>query len=395
MDEEKPSMEDTMGQVFDRLQAEEREAKASAPVESAPTQETETPEAEGPAEPPAPDGRARDEDGKFTKAPKEKPKAAAKTEPAQKPAGKAVEAKAAPEAEKPKEGAESAPTPEKTAPAGFQPPGGWSAAAKATWATLPPAAQAAIAQREKEVSDGFARYEGIGRALAPMRATLQARRVSDADYIGQMVQIDAALSNPQTRAQAFDYLFRSYGYQPPMAGADPNAAGRQPQQQLSEDPTVATLQQQLAAVTQHIRQEQAQRAQQEQMFQAETQRQASTDVEKFRNDPKNEFFDTVRDDMRAIYERATQAGQPLPTLSEAYEAAIWANPQTRPILVGREIQKQADAKAKEAAAAAANARKAAGPGVRGTSSASVTPSARPKKTMEEEMREIYDSMNGS
>lgn len=406
-DDQKPSMEDTMGAVFDRIQTEEREAaKAAAPEPEAKPE----PEVEGAAPDAAPEGetaeqkaeRLRAEDGKFrkpTRAEKRKAEDAPKAEAPAKPAGKAVEAKEAPGATQQAKTAPEASTapaapPEPSQTGGLQAPGGWSAAAKATWATLPPAAQAAIVQREKEVSDGFSRYEGIGRAIAPMRATLQARRVSEADYIGQMVQIDAALTNPQTRAQAFDYLFRSYGYQPNGGGADPNAAGRQTPQ-LSSDPTVAALQQQLAAVTSHLQTQEAQRTREIEAIQADTNRQAAAEVAKFRDDPANEFFDLVKDDVRAVYERAAQLGQPTPSLKDAYETAVWGNPTTRPIMLGREAQKVADAKAKEAADAAAKARKAAGPAVRGTVAGTPSASGGPKKSMEEEMAEVYDKMNAA
>jgi len=408
-DAEKPSMEDTMGAVFDRIQTEEREAAKSAAPDPAPAPEPEGATHAAPAKD-ALEGetaeqkaeRLRADDGKFrkpTRAEKRDAKAPPAPEQAAKPAGKAAGAKAEPDGAKVAEKAPDAPTgsaapPAPAAASGFTAPGGWSAAAKATWATLPPAAQAAIVQREKEVSDGFARYEGIGRALAPMRQTLQSRHVSEADYIGQMVQIDAALTNPATRAQAFDYLFRSYGYQPNAAGADPNAAGRQTPQ-LSADPTIAALQQQLAAVTSHLSTQEAQRAREIEAVQAETQRQATSEVAKFRDDPANEFFDLVKDDVRAVYERAAHMGQPAPSLKDAYEQAVWANPQTRPIMLGREAQKAADANAKKAADAAASARKAAGPGVRGTSAGSPTAPTGPKKSMEEEMAEVYDKMNAA
>lgn len=402
-DEEKPSMEETMGAVFDRIAGEEKAARDTARAEVA-----EPVEAPAPAEaaPEPKDDRVRDEEGKFAKAPK------AKAEPKGQPQAKApatgtppVDGKAASPApvaspatpKAPQTGPAAPPSPEATAQAtpvapGIQPPAGWSAAAKAAWKDMPPVLQAAVARREQEVSEGFQRYEGIGRALAPMNQLLQQRGVAPAAYISQMVQIDQALSNPATRSQAFDYLARTYGYNP-QAATDPNAAGRQPAA-LSQDPTVAALQQQLALVTGHLNQQEAQRTQEIQAIQAQTQRQAFSEVDAFRNDPANEFFDFVRDDVRGIYERAAALNQPAPDLKTAYEQAIWANPQTRPILLARELQKTTDAQAKATAEAAAKARKSAAPNVRGAVGVS-SASAGPRKSIEEEMAETYDRINAA
>lgn len=395
---DKPSMEETMGQVFDKIKSDEATTRANEaaevadPPEQKPEAAPETPPENETAEQKA--ERLRAEDGKF-RAPTRKEKTEAKkaaeapTKPAEKPAEAAKAAPGTQDATKPVVAPVEPPNPAGAALAGVQPPPGWSPAAKAAFGSLPPAVQAAVARREQEVSDGFKQYSGLNQALAPMAQTLQMRGVQPAQYVNQMVQLDRALTDPQTRGQAFDYLFRTYGYQPGAGQQQNVATGHQPQ--LSEDPTVAALQRQLALVTQHLTSQEAARAQELQALQADTQRQAFGEVEKFRNDPANEFFDLVRDDVRAVYERAAMANQPAPALATAYEQAIWANPQTRPVLIAREQQRISDGQAKAASEAAAKARKSQAPNVRGSVGAS--PSSAVKRPIEEEMAEVYDKLH--
>lgn len=282
-----------------------------------------------------------------------------------------------------------------TTGADVNPPSWWSAAAKAAWNEIPAEKRtilgSALAMREKQISDGFARFQGIDQALAPMRQWLTLNGIAEPQYVNQLVAADLMLRNPQTQGHALQWIARNYGLN---LGAQHQVSGDGSQQgasipaQLSTDPTIATLQQQLSAVTQHLTsQHEAQRAAYALEAQ-EMQRQASADVETFRNDAANEFFDLVRDDIRAVYERAAVLNGKAPTLKDAYEQAIWANSQTRPILQARERQRLADDQANAAAQAAAQARKSAAPNVKGNLGASPAP----RQKMEDEMAEIYDAI---
>lgn len=413
LDGEKQSIEATMAQTFDRIADEEKTTRANEAAEVADS--VETPEAETTE---APEGetaeqkadRLRAEDGKF-RAPTRAEKKAAKAadtkaapaapggtgkvaSPSAPAAGATDQTKAAEVA--PAGAAPAAPNTDQnpTGLAGVNPPAGWSAAAKAAFASLPPAVQAAVSRREQEVASGFAQYEGIGKALAPMQPLLQARGVQPAAYVSQMVALDQALQNPVTKARAFEYLFQTYGFRPDGNSAAQQPGASNPALQQSADPTIAALQHQIQQVTSHLTQQEAQRAAYAQAEQQETQRKASADVEAFRNDPANEFFDLLRDDIRGVYERAAVLNQPAPTLKDAYETAVWANPQTRPVMLARQAQKESDARAKATADAAAKARKSGGPNLRGSVGASPS-SQGPKRSYEEEMSEVYDKLHAS
>lgn len=400
-------LEDTMTEVYDRIAAEEKTARANEAAEVAEPPEVAAPSGNT-AEAPASSGsdatppasaveteaekaeRLRADDGKFRKPTKAEKKAA----PAEtaKAADPKLTAQAAPNA-----GVTQQPGTVATGAAsgltGVTPPTSWSPAAKEAFATLPPAVQAAVATREAEVTKGFSHYEGIRQALAPVANALQMRGAAPAQYIAQMVQIDRALSDPATRAQTFDYLARTYGFQMPQAPANGNAQ-TDPQQvdPLAAHPTFAALQQQVQQLTGFTQNQIAAQRAQDQSFVQETQRQAGSDVEQFRADKANEFFDLVRDDMRSIFERAAVMKTAMPTLKDAYDQAIWANPKTQPVLLARHVQKLSDDAAKAAGDAAARARKSQSPNVRGTNGA--TPGTGPLD-MKAEMAAVYDRLHAS
>jgi hypothetical protein len=362
-----PSIEETMGEVFDKLQE---------PVETTEPVVSEVVEAVEPVEPEKyeptaeSDGRVRDPlTGKFLP----------KVEKAE---------KSAPEKAEPEKTEEIKPAPETAAPEttdqppsdlGFQPPGGWSAAAKADFLKASPAIQAAVAQREKEVSEGFKQYEGIGKALHPVKHILTQNGVSAPEYVNRLVQADLLLQQKPQEAMAM--IAKMYGIPLPQGQAVDNP---QP-----VDPTLAPLHQQIQELQQFREQTLRQQQEAEQSKAQELQTTAASEVEKFKSDPKNEFFDIVREDMSAVYAHAAQMGLPTPTVQQAYEKAIWANEKTRPIMLAREAQALRDKAIKDASANASKAVRAVSGNVRGTQG--VAPAI--PLSMEEEMRQVYEAVN--
>lgn len=409
------AMTATMRETYDRIDGEEKAARAEEAKEAASVSETPEPATEASPSPesrPAPvagsgePSQDRNADGTFKKAPKQTAKTAAPKSAAA-PAGTQAAQTGQDASSTQKTGNQPAQAAAQTgsAPAGqansdqpstglagVNPPAGWSAAAKAMWAQLPPAVQAAVSRRESEVSQGFQQYEGLGRVLAPMQQALQMRGVTPAAYVQQLIQAESLLANPATRAQAFDYLFRTYGYQPQAQhqthATDPAQAGQ-------VDPTQAALYQQVQNLTNGFNSIIAQRQAEERQIIGEIQQRASTDVAAFRNDAKNEFFDIVQDDIRRIYETAAATQQPMQPLAQVYEQAVWANPQTRPVLLAREAQKRETATQQAASQAAANARRTAGPNVRGNIGAVPSNGAVPltEDAMRKEMAEVFDRLN--
>lgn len=145
--------------------------------------------------------------------------------------------------------------------------------------------------------------------------------------------------------------------------------------QTQIDPSVAELRQELQQIKGRFTSMDRER---EQSVQAET----NAEIEKFRINPEHEHFDAVALDMSALLAngRAT-------SLQDAYDKAIWANPDVRAKLQARQAGETQRKQAEQAAAA----RKAAGANVvrRGTPPAPHKPG-----TIEDTIRQEYRKLNG-
>lgn len=264
-------------------------AAQKTPQDEAPKETAPAPAVEGETEekPQREDGR--DDKGRF--APKE-PK-----EPVS----------AAPETEEPA-------APDEKNPEYARPPHGWPVAAKAAYAELPEAVKEAIAKREEEVSAGFARYGGLKQyaEIAERNGTTLAQAVNDyakiedglrRDFVSGIDAINARFGiNPVQFIQA--YAAR-HGVD--FTGQQTAQAGYQPP---SVDPD-AIIQRATAAI--------------EEKFAA---RESLTAIEQFKNDPQNQYFENVREDMAILL----QTGK-AKTLQEAYDRACWMHPEIRAILL--------------------------------------------------------------
>lgn len=282
------------------------------------------PEAENPSDEAALKAeRARDEAGRFKKA----------EEQAE------VKAEAKPEEIPP------SPSPEKRAPSS------WKKEAAAEFDKLPPHVQDEILRREGDFHkgiEGFKTHAELGRSmertLQPYMQTIQGLGISPDVAVGHLLRADAMLRSgtPEQKATYLATLAKQYGID--MGQASQVA----PEQQY-----VFQLEQQLRKLQQQ--QEEFQRSQQEREMQT-----LNSELQSFAQD--HEHFEAVRDDMAALL----QAGR-AKDLQQAYDMAVYANPQTRAALLEQQRQealKQAQSQA------LANRAKAAAVSVRGSSPAS-------------------------
>ena len=108
---------------------------------------------------------------------------------------------------------------------------------------------------------------------------------------------------------------------------------------------------------------------------------ADAEIGRFRADPANEHFPVLESQMAALI----TSGQ-ADSLKDAYDKALWLNPETR----AKAIAKQDDVRRQREAVEAAAARKAASVNVvkRGTPPAPAKP-----KSMEDTIRETYRRLN--
>lgn len=297
----------------------------AAPISGA----AETPAAPAPEATDAGGEKPRDESGRFTKAPKQT--TSKEPEPQTTEAGK-----------------EQAATP------AIRPPASWDAAAKAQFASLPQWAIDQITKRESDVDKGFAqhqskaeRFNALEQLLAPRRERFALAGINETQAVQALFAAQDMLE--RSPVEAIAYLARQYGVD--LARYANPQGGQQPQQQLSP---------QFAQMANRLNTLEAQAAQQQQASQQAKYAQIQADIAAVRNDPKNLYFDNVERHMAALI----TSGQAT-SIQDAYDKAVWADPQIRSLLMKAQ-QDEADKAAKEAASAKARAARHASGSVTGS-----------------------------
>ncbi len=281
----------------------QRSGDAGAAESAAPA--SETPAATKPADG---EDRARDDKGRFA------PKA-----DAQQP-GKPDAAQVTPEA--PKADAQTEKPGQETV--ALRPPVGWPVQAKAQFANLPPEVQQAIAKREAEVDAGFSKYSGLDqfvKAAAANNRTLP-------QVLDEVSRIDNAfMQNPLAGLQM---IMQRYGLNPAHVAQAIMQGGQniapQPHQQGGNVDVSQLVQQELQKQT-LVRQ-----------------------IDEFKNNPANVYFDNVKDKMAALLNTGLAA-----SLQDAYDKACQLDPDIAPLLNKPATNTIAD----QSAAVAAQARAAA------------------------------------
>lgn len=269
--------------------------------------------------------------------------------------------------------------PEPAAPA-IEPPNAWSAEMKAKWATLPPDAQAYIAQREGEAHKAITRAGEERQAFEPYRNVIESHRdVFQRNGYGErphegvaaMLQIERALqANP---VGTIGIIAKAYGVDlSRLAGGQP-PAGQQP----PTDPRYAALEGRLNQLTGHL---QAQHMEAESRAKAEL-AQTITEFSKDKSD-WSELEDTVVGQIVSIRALSPKKGH-AEVLKEAYAAAQRIHPEVSKRLAEEARKAEEVRKAEEAKKAAEKARAAGSVNVKGTPAAGGKP-----KTMDETIEEL-------
>ena len=259
------------------------------------------------------------------------------------------------------------------------PPASWSATAKARFESLDPVVQREVLKREKDIEQGKAQWDQKGERLnrletilAPRRERMQLAGLDDARAIEALFAAQDYLERDPAGGLA--WLARQYGADLGrlVGGAQGQAANAPPMhpalRQLANEVNTlkGTLAQQHAA---------AQRAVQSQ-FQSE--------VESFCADPSNTYVDNVREDMIALLQSGRAA-----SLKDAYDKAVWANPETR-TLVQKNLEDQRRSEAETAARAKAQAARHASGSITGSPQPGSSPAnAGPAPTLRDELARAF------
>lgn len=262
-------------------------------------------------EPPAEDGgaeqkpgRTRDDAGRFAA-----------------PAPAAAEAPSA--GQTPQAAADPA-TPPAAAPApDIAAPHSWTNEAKAKWAEVPADVRKYIAEREDQMHRALAHNDkdrDLGRAMSqtlqPHMETMRSIGVSPDQAVAGLLNVDAVLrrGSPEQKLEMMHEILRSY--QIPLD----QVMQHQP---LPHNPQVQSLQQQMQAIQQQMAQGQQQH--QEEL----AQRAVQAELEAFKANAPH--MEAVKGQMSQLLTSGVASG-----LQDAYDQAVWANPQTRQLLLAEQ-----------------------------------------------------------
>lgn len=299
-------------------------------------------------------GRERDEGGKFTKQAKEK---AEKQETPEKnatePENQALE---------------------KTVAA----PQSWSAQAKSQWAGLPDGVKAEIVKRESDIhrkltsnEEDFNLGKSMKEIITPYMPIITAEGGTPAKAVQSLLNTAYQLRTapPAQKAALIKQIATQYGVDWTQVN----------QQQAPVDPVMQQITSRLDGIESKFTQQNTLQEQQEQA-------RITSEIQAFAANPANTYFEQVRSHMAALM-GSNQAKD----LQEAYDKAIWANSEIRPILLATQQKEQDDKRKAELAK-----KKKAAVSVTGSPGVSPPNSEKPKsRTVEEDLREVMDDVLAS
>lgn len=224
----------------------------------------------------------------------------------------------------------------------------WKKAALAELDKLPPEVQQAFIAEDKRREENF--HKGIEQyrtghtaarewdeVITPYRATIDQFQVKPQEAVKQLLATDHILryGQPHQKIGTVLQVLQNYGINP----VDLAAIVQGNTQQEPQDPQYQALNQRLAQF------EQAQMAQHQQAEQArqqaerQTQTTIQSQIEAFASDPDHEHFELLKPMMGGLL----QTGQ-AKDLTEAYDMAFKAHPQTANIWIAQQQKQWADSR---------------------------------------------------
>ncbi len=325
---ESKSIDDTLRETYQKLQQPEET------VEEAVAEEVE----ESPS-------RERDEHGRF------KAKAGEEQPPEEEQ----------PEVEQPQED-----TPLAKAPAS------WTKEAQEAYNALPEQVKAQVHKREEDFHKGIEQYrenahigQVLDKEIRPYADLIQQHGTTAQNVVRDLLATQKSLmmGTPEEKASVVARILRDFQ-------VDTEAVNS-----LLEKPAPAQPDPQFSQLSQEVNglKEQLQQAQLAPFIEQ---------VNAFAADPQNEHFALVEDDMNALLAQGRAKD-----LRDAYDKAVWANPETRAKL----LAKQQEDERRKAAEKAAAAKRAGSTNVQRRGTPPVAPAT---GTIEDTIRSTYRALNG-
>jgi hypothetical protein len=265
-----------------------------------------------------------------------------------------------------------------------EPPVSWSAEMKAKFAALPPDVQAYAVQRDSEANKRISELGQMQKALEPVRSTLErysplfeANGVTYETGLQNLLSVAAALQSDAPNA--IREIARRHGVDlRELAGAAPADDGQPDSAELR------SVKQELAELRRHVAETSNRVVSREQAEQHAQRTSLTSAIETFASDKPD--FDKIEADIAGLIPAIKAANPGLDNkaiLEQAYERAIWANPETRARRLEADAKAQADKAAKEAQARAEKAKKSASINVKGDAVNGNSP-----RSMDDDLREI-------
>jgi hypothetical protein len=272
---------------------------------------------------------------------------------------------------------DSAVTPEPVAPKPHDAaPNTWRKELATEFGKLPESVRQEIHRREADFHKGIGQYkqaatfaQSMARELLPYEQTMQQYNKQPNEVVKEATAAWNLLltADKETKATFWLQVAKDYGIDISQLGTAPQQAAAG---QTQDDPRLATALQRLEKLESHLTTQERQRAEAEFSTHVES-------VKSFGSDPKHRHFEAVREDMAVLIESGRAKD-----LQDAYDKAVWINPDVRASLLADQEKERAT----KLAADAAKARQAAGANVtrRGT-----PPVPQKPGTMEDTIRSSY------
>lgn len=226
-----------------------------------------------------------------------------------------------------------------------RPPSSWSAAAKVKFSQIDPDVQKEVLKREEDFHKGIEQYKAkaafgdtLYREIAPYEAMIRSQgstpEISVRNLLGVAYQLSTG--TPQQKQQVISNIANMYGV--PMGSAE---------EQPAVDPTVYALQKEILDLKTKYEQDYNLR-------QSSTTSSLSNEIETFKSDPSNIFFDNVREDMAALL----QTGR-ANSLKDAYDKACRMNPDVYQTIMAKQSRESEEKRLQEQKKTALEAKRSA------------------------------------
>lgn len=244
----------------------------------------------------------------------------------------------------PKPGEKPAEGEQPVQPTTHKAPGTWKPGVREKFSALPPDVQEEIVRRESEIARGLNESASarkwaneFGKIVTPYEHLMRASGVTPLQAVGNLVNTAAILQTgtPAQRAMTVANIIKAYGVDLEML--DGILAGQAPAKTAqAEDGVLRAIDERLKPVQEFMSTLQGnQRQQMERLAQ-----ESSQTIQEFAQDPKNEFFNDLAEDIADLLELAANRGRVM-SMKEAYDLAASQHPEISKVISQRKAAEQA------------------------------------------------------